>query len=299
MRRTFERWDTQEEQSLSRPIKSHPLYKFKKRSQEGDRKEQVLRNSPVGESASNGRVESAIKRITGQIRTIRDALQAKTKTRLPIGHPVFEWLVEWSAGILNRYAIRPNGKTAFEIMGIKRAKDIPIAEFGEKVLYMPIKTEKRATSKAEPRMHEGIWMGLRQRTNEALIGTNRGVIRARTIRRMTDDARWDGMMLLKVRGTPRRQNPRQDCDAIPVQIDNDGESMVDIRDEDNVDLEGDEKDGPIEVPIERNVPEAPVTRRMYVTRNMVDTYGATEGCPGCRAVTEGGKTKVLMNDGLA
>ena len=62
----------------------------------------VPRNSLVGDSSSNGPVENAVKRFTAQLRTLKDSLEAKSKVQLPTDHPVFEWLIEWSANVLNR-----------------------------------------------------------------------------------------------------------------------------------------------------------------------------------------------------
>ena len=54
-------------------------------------------------------------------------------------------------------------------------------------------------------MREGIWLGMRMRTNEALIGTPAGVVKARTIRILPEDEKWSAAMILEVRGTPEDQ----------------------------------------------------------------------------------------------
>ena len=83
---------------------------------------------------------------------------------------------------------------------------MPMAIFGERVCYFPLKTNRRDKSKLE-RMREGIWLGMRMRTNEALIGTPAGVVKARTIRILPEDEKWSAAMILEVRGNPKKTKP--------------------------------------------------------------------------------------------
>ena len=78
----------------------------------------------------------------------------------------------------------------------------------------PLKTKRRDKSKLE-RMREGIWLGMR-RSNETLIGTPGGVVKARTIRILPEDEKWS--MILEVRDTSRRPNPLVDDDNVPEDI---------------------------------------------------------------------------------
>ena len=63
-------------------------------------------------------------------------------------------------------------------------------ELGECVVYL--KPGAEGTIKADVRWHGGIYLGMRLRTEEHLIGTDHGVIKVRSIRRrgMTD-LQWD------------------------------------------------------------------------------------------------------------
>ena len=146
----------------------------------------VPRHSPVEESQSNGRVENAIRRVQEQVRAFYDQLKARTGVSLGTDHPVFEWLVEWAATTLIRFVIRGNGKTFYEKNGGRTRDNLPMATFGERVCYLPLKTNKRNRSKLE-RLREGIWLGMRLRTNEALICTPGGVVKTRTIRILPED----------------------------------------------------------------------------------------------------------------
>jgi hypothetical protein len=46
------------------------------------------------ESQSNGMIESAIKTLRGQFRTLRACLQRRLQRRIPVSHPVSSWLLE-------------------------------------------------------------------------------------------------------------------------------------------------------------------------------------------------------------
>ena len=70
--------------------------------------------SPVGEHQSNGAVENATKRVQGQIRTVRDALESRIGERVKGGDNVFTWLVRNAAASMNRYQVGSDGRTPHE-----------------------------------------------------------------------------------------------------------------------------------------------------------------------------------------
>ena len=107
------------------------------------------------------------------MRAFYDQLKARTGVSLGTDHPVFEWLVEWAATTLTRFVIRRDGKTSYEKIGGRTRDNLPIPTFGDRV---PLKTNRRDRSKLE-RLGEGIWLGMRMRTHEALIGTPAGVVK--------------------------------------------------------------------------------------------------------------------------
>ena len=48
---------------------------------------------------------------------------------------------------------------------------VPLAMFGETVLYLPFKTAR--SPKGDSAEHVGVWVGIIERTEETLIGTSR------------------------------------------------------------------------------------------------------------------------------
>ena len=99
----------------------------------------ILVNSPVGDSQSNGRVENAIKKVRNMVKTILSSLESRWCIRVTRDHPVYPWMFEWAADLMTRHAhVGGLGKTAVQLIrGSKSNRNI--AQFGEKILYKPLK----------------------------------------------------------------------------------------------------------------------------------------------------------------
>ena len=61
-------------------------------------------------------------------------------------------------------------------------------------------THERAQSGSG--FHDGIWLALRMRSDESIVGTPSGVIKAKTVRRFPQDQRWCADEVLNMRGVP-------------------------------------------------------------------------------------------------
>ena len=123
-------------------------------------------NSAVGDSKGNGDVESAVKRLRGQLRTMRDDLEAKLKTKIRHNDPIMDWMIPWAAGLVTRYSKKDSGKSAYEdIRG--KAPSTPIAAFGERILYMP-----KLEDKQQARFSSGIFVGSSGNQMRQLSGQN-------------------------------------------------------------------------------------------------------------------------------
>ena len=94
-------------------------------------------------------------------------------------------MIEWASTVLNRYVKGPSGQTPYKFITGKETKR-PIAEFGERILYMPLHNPNAPEGKMDARYHQGIWLGLRQKSDEALVGTSLGVVKLRSIRRVVE-----------------------------------------------------------------------------------------------------------------
>ena len=248
-------------------------------------------NSPVGDSQSNGKVENAIKRSQAGIRTLKDATEAEIGTKINTGHPLFPWLVEWAADLVTRYTMNEAGRTAIqEIRGSRSSR--PIAKFGEKIFCMPLKISTKPVPKMQERFHEGIFLGMRMRLDEIIVGTADGVIKARTIRRRPKGEQWSAEELKNMKGTPSMPVPGVQSDNITSRVgreaEDEEEGRPQVEEEPNED--GDVQQEP--VTREKNwAREEPMLRKMYVRRSDIVRFKGTPGCPGCKAIEEGARPK--------
>ena len=74
--------------------------------------EQVMENHPPAyDPSSNGAIEVACKGVGGMLRILKSDIEDRIKFGVPVGHPVFAWLVEHAAWLMT---IRPrldNGRS--------------------------------------------------------------------------------------------------------------------------------------------------------------------------------------------
>ena len=65
-------------------------------------------------------------------------------------------------------------------------------------------------------MHDGVWLGLLVKSDEHIIGTPNGIVRARTVRRLTPDRQWSAEARRAIRGPPRQPDPSTRSLKIPA-----------------------------------------------------------------------------------
>jgi len=135
--------------------------------------------SPVGEHASNGVAERAAQAIQGQARTFKLALEARTGKSICETSDILPWLIRHAAMTLNIGQRGEDGRSAWErVKGRAYNHDIP--DFGEQVMYLL--PESVGVSKLDSRWSTGHFLGIRDESNELLIGTSQGVLKVRIIR---------------------------------------------------------------------------------------------------------------------
>ena len=219
----------------------------------------IPENSPKGESQANGIAERAVQDVEGVLRTLKAALERRLGIRLKASDFIMPWMVEHCGTLINRCRVGVDGMTAYErIKGKPNTKKM--LEFGESVLHMSVKSKKdKAKDKLNPRFEHGIWLGVHSRSNEDIIGTDQGVLRACTVKKLPDDERWNSERVLKLRGVPwcPREEPEVADEAREPQ--------------DHGDADDEEA-------------EAPQIKRLYIKKEDILRYGYTGACPGCTAL---------------
>ena len=85
---------------------------------------------------------------------------------------------------------------------------MPVFVIGEKVWFRKIKENKNAKLGTDVGMAEGIWLGHMRNSNEVVIGTPEGVVRAYDVRPVPEEIKWDAAAVKKIKGTPGKPDPR-------------------------------------------------------------------------------------------
>ena len=224
----------------------------------------ILENSPVADSRSNGAAERAVQAVQEHVRVLKHGLEQRLGIKIKASHPVLSWIVEHAADLLSKYQAGDDGRTPYERLKGKRFSGTEV-EFGEKIHH---KYRKAVMNhKLEPRWGEGFYLGKLWRTGEAIVGTEAGVVKAGTIKRVGAHRRWDAAGLERVQGLPWKWNP--DAEELPRELRlrwlSDGE-----RGDEQAGGSGDR-----------------MVYRMRLKRQDFLTHGFTEGCPGCRALLSG------------
>ena len=172
----------------------------------------VLEKSKAYDSKSNGRAESTVRRVEEQVRTMKLALEDALKTELDVHHPVFSWMVQHAADIITKCAVGRDGRTPYERIKGKRYHG-QLLEFGSVV---QIKFQgKLHGGLLRERWGTGIWLGKRWSSDEHLVSINGKVARARDVRPVLEDQRFDREMLdptgaLALNDASSRRGVRQD-----------------------------------------------------------------------------------------
>ena len=241
----------------------------------------LVENSPVGESQSNGFVEEAIKDVEEMVGTLLISLEEKIDGRLPQESPIIAWCIEYAATLLNYFKEGKDGKTPLERhRGLKH--DRPVAEFGERVLYLPLDRKSHPVQCPEPRYEDGIWLGMDVRTTEVLIGTPSGIVRARSVRRRPEEERFSAQELSNISGTPWNPTPGIDARQLSAAAVLPPEVITDEV----------LADDPPPPPVEPGL----TGRRTQLKKSDFETHGYTPGCPGCSKLEYDGVARSGHNE---
>ena len=154
--------------------------------------EQVTEEFPSAyDSQSNGDIENAIRNFQGLMRTMKLGLERRLNVSVPTTHPLMSWLAEHTAWTMSTRHKGADGKTAYErVRGMSFGRRL--LEFGEKILYkLPTKGPRHdAAGKLAARWEYGLFLGFSRISNDYVIWTKEGAVKARGQQRLASDRRW-------------------------------------------------------------------------------------------------------------
>ncbi len=258
----------------------------------------IPRNPPAYNPQSNGACEKGVQDVTGQVRLLKLALEARLGVAIPQSARIMDWMIPHGAFLVSKYSVGHDGMTAYErLNGRKWSR--PIVEFGEVVLgklatrRIGKGRQRRQKSKLAERSLRGVWVGQISRTGEHIIIKDDGdTVRCRAINRVPEEDRWNVDLVMAIKGVPRRPAPlMKKSDAIQSRL---------VDEEANrrrVQPQRRQPDGPgDEIPkasgagLGQAQPRAPREidiRRFRITDKVLEKYSASDQCPGCEAKAAG------------
>ena len=127
-------------------------------------------------------------------------LEARIGERISVTHPVFAWLVEHVADVINKCLVSSDGKTSFErVKGKKHHGEM--VEFATPILHR-VAGKVHGGVMAE-RWLDGLWLGKCFETGEHIVSMTEGqVVRARAIKEKPTNTELTKEMLDTVKGLP-------------------------------------------------------------------------------------------------
>ena len=226
-----------------------------------------------GESESMGFVESMVGKVGAQARTLKSALDNRYKRQIGAKEPVLAWLINYASVLLSRYSRGSDGRTPYERSTGKTWKQ-GLPEFGETVLYQPLKGE-RSASKLDARFEDGVFLGIQEGSAMKYIGTTMGVVRAWTVKRRPESERFEAEIFDSMVGVP--------WELVPPSV----AGMKDrgMRQGISMDLP---VDGLEDEAAEEHKSKGYAPRGLYIRRDVeLAEFGYTANCDGCAAAKHG------------
>ena len=133
-----------------------------------------------------------------------------------------------------------------------------------RVLYKQIRESKETKDKFESEDLEGVWLGHNRGSNEVLIGTPHGVVRAFSFRKRDENSHWSPILAKGMQGLPKQPDPTRLGSSVTIRVQSLGH-------------------GNCAEPVVVSVPQQEVNpRRFRIVPNMLTAYGYTPGCVGWR-----------------
>ena len=84
--------------------------------------EQMLEDYPnTYDPAGNGEIEATLKQVTIILRANKLDLEKHIQKEVPLNHPVMDWLMEYSAPVINIRAVGADSAMAFERVRRRRS----------------------------------------------------------------------------------------------------------------------------------------------------------------------------------
>jgi hypothetical protein len=158
----------------------------------------VPRLAPKGSHQSQGKVENCHKRVEAQVKVMGMVLEFHYEEEWNSEHRMVPWAIRHAGWLITRYAVQASGHAAyFYVCGKEYTGEI--VELGETILF---KDPMNKGGKIDSDMDEGIWLGKDWLSDEHLVAKGSDKYKARTIRRLPEEKRWNKILFQQVTAVP-------------------------------------------------------------------------------------------------
>ena len=158
----------------------------------------VPQQLPKGDSASNV-AGIDVHQIKCKTRTLVSAARSLHGIVIPRDHVCLPWAIKYAGQIICRSHKGTDGRTAWSRCFGRKKLPTRYAGWGEKVLYLPAGKAKAQLSK----WLEGIYVCLKDESEEAIVGTPDGCEVVRSVRRLSREDASAAVLFNSIKGSPR------------------------------------------------------------------------------------------------
>ena len=219
-----------------------------------------------------------MRRIQEKVRALQHQLEHNIRARVPDEAPIMSRIVRWAAKFVAKHSPGGDGRTPWERIRQETCA-VLIAPFGGIAMYLQLTIVKR--SKGDPAKKVGVYLAANDGTEESLIGIDRGVVKCRPLNILNREEKRSQEAALRMRGTIWKPAPGSDNQHVPVDTDDTGIARADK----------DDNKQPTEPSDDEGIPEVqPIMSRdkLHISRNALQKYGPTDGCPACKVIIQRG-----------
>ena len=160
--------------------------------------------SPAYDSRSAGHAESCVRIVKEKDRTLicfDRELHGVTVGKSHVSPP---WCVRFAAQIISRSHRVTDGMTCYRRAYGRSRMPRRYVPWSEKVFFLE---QSKRKVQVEAKWHEGIFFGIKDESEIAVMGTPHGIVFSRSIRRVPKEDSGDGMLFNNIKEVPRELQP--------------------------------------------------------------------------------------------
>ena len=160
--------------------------------------------SPAYDSRSAGHAESGVRIVRGKVRTLVCYARELHGVTVWKSHVSLLWCVRFAALIISRSHHETNGMTCYRRAYGRSRMPRRYVLWSEKVFYLE---QSKRKVQVEAKWHEGIFLGIKDESETAVVSTPHAAVFARSIRRVPKTDSGDGMLFNSIKGVPWELQP--------------------------------------------------------------------------------------------